>query len=451
MKDSWWQYFDHLLNPVCVVDQDRKVLFANEYFCSFFGHSQRISRQERTLESLLETAAGQPFAIEFDQERFHRYHQIELISSEGVATGVQYCMTPLFDPLATDDTTTERQYAIFFHDVSLEMRLHEKYRKQLAENEKLIHRLKQKVRETLTLRSFGEIDTGRSSLTQTLDSVSEICKMILGWRDVVHVVQPTTLNSLVTAFSTVRIDSRLKSELASLESRGLRMEKNSYFFFGQWVALRISPRLGPNVWVVIDHRFESEEEREFIIEFRSRVTSLVESQQTAHAAMTDGLTGLFNRRYFDSTVAIECSKSADLGSALALLVLDVDNFKTINDEFGHIAGDDVLRQLGLIIRDVVRKSNIVARLGGDEFAAVLPNTDANDAQILAERIRSAVQENKFRVRHQGEDQDLSVTVSIGIAGFLGAHDEMHALFERADKALLDAKKAGRNVSCKHAA
>lgn len=436
-----------MLNPICVIDRERKVLFANEYFLSFFGQSPRITRQGRTLDSLLETAGGQPFSFELDSEKYHRYHQVELISGEGVATGLQFCLVPLVEAGASVEVQNKaEQFAVFFHDVSVEMRLHEKYRHQLAENEKLIGRLKQKVRETLTLRSFGEIDTNRNTLSQTLESAAEICKMVLGWRDVIHIAQPATLNSLVGAFAQIRLDSRLRAELASLEARGLRMDRNSFFFFGQWVALRISPRLGPNVWIVIDHRFENEEEREFIIEFRSRVAALIETQQTAHAAMTDGLTGLFNRRYFDSTVAIECSKSVDLGTSLSLLVMDVDNFKQINDRFGHPGGDDILRQLGGIIREVVRKSNIVARVGGDEFAAVLPNTDANDAQILAERIRAGVAKHQFKVRSNEGDVDVPVTVSIGISGFLGSHDEMHALYERADKALYAAKMSGRNAT-----
>lgn len=434
-----------MLNPICVIDKERKVLFANEYFLSFFGQSPRLARQGRTLETVLESAPGQPFQIELDPEKYHRYHQVEILNGDGASTGVQFCLVPLVEPDASpEEQSAAEQFALFFYDVSVEMRLHDKYKHQLTENEKLIGRLKQKVRETLTLRSFGEIDTNRNTLNQTLESAAEICKMVLGWRDVIHIAQPATLNSLVGAFAQIRLDSRLRSELASLEARGLRMDRNSYFFFGQWVALRISPRLGPNVWIVVDHRFESEDEREFIIEFRSRVASLIETQQTAHAAMTDGLTGLFNRRYFDSTVAIECSKSVDLGTSLSLLVMDIDNFKEVNDKFGHPGGDEVLRQMSVIVRDVVRKANIVARVGGDEFAAILPNTDSEDAHILADRIRAGVAKHAFKVRTNDGDVDVPISVSIGISGFLGLHDEMHAFYERADKALYAAKLEKRN-------
>jgi two-component system cell cycle response regulator len=159
-------------------------------------------------------------------------------------------------------------------------------------------------------------------------------------------------------------------------------------------------------------------------------------------ATTDPLTRVLNRRAFLDRLTAEVDRSRRYDSTLALLLFDVDHFKRINDTVGHLAGDSVLRQMGALLEDAVRKVDIVARYGGEEFVAILPETSADGATTFAERLRERIALQSFDI---GSQRVLRLTVSIGIATFpsvgVASTDD---LINRADEALYRAKAAGRN-------
>lgn len=158
-------------------------------------------------------------------------------------------------------------------------------------------------------------------------------------------------------------------------------------------------------------------------------------------ATNDALTELPNRRHFIEAVDKEMARSARLGLPLAMCIVDIDHFKHINDQFGHIAGDDALRQLALILRGHVRSGDIAARIGGEEFAVVLPETTAEDAAAtFAETLREAIAQATFTLH--GETR--TITVSIGIAGMCPGRETRSTLMHAADAALYRAKDEGRN-------
>jgi diguanylate cyclase (GGDEF)-like protein/PAS domain S-box-containing protein len=160
-------------------------------------------------------------------------------------------------------------------------------------------------------------------------------------------------------------------------------------------------------------------------------------------AMVDGLTGIANRRQFDETMDREWRRAMRDGSLLSLLMIDVDHFKLYNDIYGHVLGDACLRQIAVAAQGVIhRSSDLFARYGGEEFAVVLPNTDRNGAQLVAEQIRRAVE--MCGLPHSGNPHGV-VTVSIGCATQTLDHDsEVTSLVEAADQAMYQAKSAGRN-------
>jgi len=167
------------------------------------------------------------------------------------------------------------------------------------------------------------------------------------------------------------------------------------------------------------------------IALASRIRSLEQD------SMTDGLTGLFNRRFFDVQLARLFSISNRENSSLALLVIDVDNFKQFNDTYGHDQGDIALQQVSLKLSQAGRKSDYVCRYGGEEFAVILPNTEIAIANRIAERIRSQVEINDMNGK--------TVTVSVGVSIYNGEDDlDVSHLFKRADDALYQAKQSGRN-------
>ena len=164
-----------------------------------------------------------------------------------------------------------------------------------------------------------------------------------------------------------------------------------------------------------------------------------EAEGFARAAVTDPLSGLFNRRYFHERLEEELDRARRHKTPVALLMVDIDNFKRINDRFGHLAGDLVIRGVGDILKRSVRKFDICTRFGGEEFAIVMPGSGPESSASVAERIRERIE--AFRPP-DSELAELQVTASIGMAVSQGA--SARELIARADQALYDAKQAGKN-------
>ncbi len=157
-------------------------------------------------------------------------------------------------------------------------------------------------------------------------------------------------------------------------------------------------------------------------------------------SITDPLTGAYNRRHFVEFAEAEVARSARHGRPLALLALDIDHFKAINDTFGHCGGDEALRAFTAACRGSLRVSDMLGRLGGEEFAVLLPETGTDGALTVAEHLRSVVED--MAVPHGGTT--IRLTVSIGVARFSPDEPCIDSLLSRADKALYRAKREGRN-------
>jgi diguanylate cyclase len=164
--------------------------------------------------------------------------------------------------------------------------------------------------------------------------------------------------------------------------------------------------------------------------------------QSDRSARTDPLTGLANRRGLDEMLYAAQIKAMETGGALSLLLIDIDHFKQFNDTYGHQVGDQVLRLTAGVFRDLLREADFAARYGGEELIGVLEGADLTTARDVAERIRVTVAERKMRRRSTGEELG-AITVSIGVAEFQPG-ESMGDLVERADRALYQAKRAGRN-------
>ena len=164
----------------------------------------------------------------------------------------------------------------------------------------------------------------------------------------------------------------------------------------------------------------------------------------AEGALQDALTGLYNRRHMDERLVSELAASQRHGRTLSLLMIDIDHFKRVNDEHGHVAGDEALKMVAFVLRGAVRKEDVIARFGGEEFVVIARETPLDGARALAERIRRAVEKSRFA----WQDRELGVTVSVGVTA-AGAAEAVPGRTERellaaADRALYAAKQQGRN-------
>ncbi len=167
-------------------------------------------------------------------------------------------------------------------------------------------------------------------------------------------------------------------------------------------------------------------------------------RQTVEMAITDGLTGLYVQRYYKERVRDEYLRAKEYKLPLCVMMMDVDNFKSYNDTYGHLVGDKVLRAIAKVLKDTVRTVDLVARYGGEEFSVLLPKTGWDGSQIVAERIRRSVEKLEIPV----VDQMTGVTVSIGVAEFNPDWADADEFIRRADQALYRAKAEGKNRVCR---
>lgn len=163
-------------------------------------------------------------------------------------------------------------------------------------------------------------------------------------------------------------------------------------------------------------------------------------EELLRLAATDPLTGAFNRREFTALAEQESLRSHRYGRPLSILMLDLDHFKKLNDTYGHAAGDLALQRFTTVCCNTLRNIDIFGRWGGEEFVALLPETDTDGAAVIAERLRKAISENVLVY----ENHRITFTVSIGIAQYKDSETAIDAPLGRADSAVYDAKKAGRN-------
>jgi diguanylate cyclase len=176
---------------------------------------------------------------------------------------------------------------------------------------------------------------------------------------------------------------------------------------------------------------------------KTEISNLQHSLDAIRAeSLTDPLTGLGNRKYFDRSIDSAVQSALASGEPLSLLMFDIDHFKSFNDSYGHLTGDQVLRLVGMSLKQTIKGQDITARYGGEEFAVVLPNTGLRQALTVADHIRRAVMSKELKKKSTGEILG-RVTISVGVS-ILKPGDDTDSLIERADACLYAAKRNGRN-------
>jgi diguanylate cyclase len=176
---------------------------------------------------------------------------------------------------------------------------------------------------------------------------------------------------------------------------------------------------------------------------KSEISNLQQSLEAIRAeSLTDPLTGLGNRKYIDRMIEMSVQHALAFNEPLSLLMFDIDHFKSFNDSYGHLTGDQVLRLVGMSLKQTIKGQDITARYGGEEFAVVLPNTALRQALTVADHIRRAVMAKELKKKSTGEILG-RVTISVGVS-MLKPGDDTDSLIERADACLYAAKRNGRN-------
>jgi diguanylate cyclase (GGDEF)-like protein len=170
-------------------------------------------------------------------------------------------------------------------------------------------------------------------------------------------------------------------------------------------------------------------------------------QRTQEKVVLDDLTSLFNFRYFKQRIQAEMEGAASRSEQLSLLIIDIDNFKHINDDYGHLTGDGILRQIGKLIQAETSAHGPAFRYGGEEFTVIVPRVDKQQAYDLANKLCERISEHEFLNENSTPRHKMSVTASLGVATYPQDCDDSQLLIGNADKALYNAKGSGKNIVC----
>lgn len=201
----------------------------------------------------------------------------------------------------------------------------------------------------------------------------------------------------------------------------------------------------PMGYLVVRGLAEQDREKFHILaqQFVSGVKGAFLFKKVQELTVVDSLTQTFNRRYFMERFQEEVSRCQRFKLKLSFVMADIDHFKEINDKYGHLAGDAILREVTGVLKENIREIDFMGRFGGEELSIVFTETDTVDTRYACERIRKAIESRSFRVY----DEDLKVTLSLGLSTFPSHAQEAGTIIEKADEALYEAKEQGRNRVC----
>jgi diguanylate cyclase (GGDEF)-like protein len=215
--------------------------------------------------------------------------------------------------------------------------------------------------------------------------------------------------------------------------------------FNDYIVLPLTIRKDKIGYLVAKDIREKDREKFYILaqQYILGIKRALLYKKVQELTITDNLTQVFNRRYFLLRFNEELERSVRFNYKFSFLMLDIDHFKDFNDRYGHLVGDVILREVAKTIKENMRQIDFIGRYGGEEFSLILTETDKSEAKLVAERFREAVEGKEIRAY----DENLKITISVGISVFPDDSHNLQQLIDKADKALYKAKQAGRNRVC----
>ena len=439
-----WRNLENLFDAVAVVDSDCVLVYTNARFRTLgYADDEKSALYQKLPDSLALPAECYEAIMNAKAGEGVLHVQSTKFAFN---TGVKGFAQVVIDRLPAGESG-KSFYLVILKDITFELESREK----LSEALRTIAGLRRSHIESQFLWRLSIEATNFSEPSVVFAMATKRLTEDLGFQDAFFLKVPEKNDAFPEPLvRDPRIGSRIrevtKPLIPDLRNKQSRMEvvELEDKAFGKFWVLFVRPRMEAPFFLLArsDKQNEETNRRPFLESLGMQLLTWLDGRGNYLTNSTDPLTGLSNRHHFDSRFEVECMLAKHRQTLLSLVIVDIDEFSKVNLKYGNMGGDAVLKAVASVLRTVVRVSDILARVGGEEFALILLDTNADDARIVAEKMRRHVEENPIKV--PGADVGVRVTISCGIAEYLGTSATPESIYARADKALVTAKERGRN-------
>ncbi|MEY4615667.1 MAG: Stalked cell differentiation-controlling protein [Pseudomonadota bacterium] len=434
--------FDNFVDAICIVNEDLQAVYFNPSFANLVEETSLASIRKKKVFELLQIE-------EFDWDRVKSATRTSL---ESPVREVPFRTKTREGRMqvtwkSVRENTGSYKVILYFKDVSLEEVLNRKYHQELEKKEETIKALDQHLFQISLIRDVLErtttFDDPLVMLRNLFSHLTGILKMDLALY--LKQDEPGAQPSLLAYSDNGNLDHRGIRDLSELIKEPLLGNELSYQTVGgySWLSFRYLDDSERQKFFVFAKKAEFLYEDENLLETICEPLSFsMDNRELFKKAMTDEMTELYNHRYFKVRLENELREHGERKKTLGLMLLDVDHFKKVNDTYGHLVGDIVLKAMAQCLKAFCRSTDVPARYGGEEFAIIVPNLDEPTLQSIGERLRAAIE--SMVIPAPGLEKPLKITASIGLSVFPNHGKTPTDLIGNADEALYEAKRSGRN-------
>lgn len=434
--------FDNFVDSICIVNEDLQAIYFNSSFANLVEETSLAGIRKKKVFELIQIE-------EFDWDRVRSANRAVLespVRELSFRTKTREGRMQITWKSVRENVGTYK-VIIYIKDVSLEEVLNRKYHQELSKKEETIRALDQHLFQISLIRDVLErtatFDDPLVMLRNLFTHLTGILKIDLA----LYLKQEDVNSSLaLLAYSDGNeFISKDVRDLAELIKPQLMLNELSYQQMGgySWLSFRYHDDSERMKFFVFGKKNEFTYEDENLLETICEPLSFsLDNRELFKKAMTDEMTDLYNHRYFKVRLENELREHQERKKSLGLILLDIDHFKKVNDTYGHLVGDVVLKAAAQGLKNFCRSTDVAARYGGEEFAVILPNLDESMIIPIGERLRQSIE--NLVISAPGIETPLKITASIGLS-IAPQHGRLpHDLISSADDALYQAKRSGRN-------